>query len=178
VPVGLPRVLTTRPYYRSSYVFVTRSADRSPLRDFADPRLAFLRVGVQLVGDDLAATPPGHALARHGALEHVIGYPVDGDGPAAARMLQSLARGKLDAALVWGPQAGYFAHRVEVPLTLVAARPPADLPVTFEFGIAMAVRPGDTALHDALDGALVRRRGQIDAILADHAVPRTDPAAP
>src|SRR5436190_4834391 len=59
VPVGFDRLLTTRPYYRSGYVLVTRADAEDPLRAFADPRLAALRIGVQLVGNDLAATPPG-----------------------------------------------------------------------------------------------------------------------
>src|SRR5436305_15211962 len=91
VPADLERVLATRPYYRSTYVFVTRAADTAPLRSFDDQRLTRLRVGVQLVGNDLAATPPGHALAARGATQRVVGYTVYGDGPAAQRMVQSLA---------------------------------------------------------------------------------------
>ena len=176
VPVGFERVLTTRPYYRSGYVFVTRAATTPALRSFDDPRLPALAIGVQLVGDDLAATPPGYALARHGAAEHVVGYPVYGDGPAAARAVADLAAGRLDAALLWGPQAGYFATRSAVPLQLAEARPPRDLALPFDFAIAMAVRPGDTALRDALDRVIERRRAEIDAILDAYAVPR-QPAA-
>src|SRR4051794_29423688 len=105
VPAGFERLLTTRPYYRSRYVFLNRADAREPLRSFADPRLAILRIGVQLIGNDLAATPPGHALARAGALERVVGYTVYGEGSAAERISADLAAGKLDAALVWGPQA-------------------------------------------------------------------------
>src|SRR5215212_5070449 len=56
VPKDFERVLTTRPYYRSSYVFVDGPRAEG-LQSFDDPRLRALRVGVQLVGDDLAATP-------------------------------------------------------------------------------------------------------------------------
>ena len=172
VPVGFERVLTTRPYYRSGYVFVTRAATTPALRSFDDPRLPALAIGVQLVGDDLAATPPGYALARHGAVEHVVGYPVYGEGPAAARAVADLAAGRLDAALLWGPQAGYFATRSAVPLQLAEARPPRDLALPFDFAIAMAVGPRDTALRDALDGVIERRGAEIDAILDAYAVPR------
>src|SRR5438105_2274563 len=64
--IGVPKkfdgVLTTRAYYRSSYVFVNGAGARG-IDSFDDARLARLRIGVQLVGDDLAATPAGHALA-------------------------------------------------------------------------------------------------------------------
>jgi mxaJ protein len=174
VPADYERVMTTRPYYRSSYVFVYRGSDEA-FDSFDDPRLRTRRVGVQLIGDDLAATPPGHALARHGAVDNVVGYTVYGDGPAARRMIAALAAGRIDVALVWGPQAGYFAGRAGVPLRIAPAHAPADLAaVPFEFSIAMGVRRGDRPLRDELNAILERTRPQIDAILAEYAVPRTD----
>lgn len=177
VPADFERVLATRPYYRSSYVFVQRAEASPPLRSFDDPRLAQLRVGVQLVGDDLAATPPGYALARAGAVANVTGYPVHGESPAAARMVQALADGRLDAALVWGPQAGWHAGRSPVPLTVVPAHAPAGLAAPFEFSIAMGVRRDDRALRDDIQAAIDHSRSRIDAILRDYAVPRTDTPA-
>ena len=171
VPAGFERVATTRPYYRSGYVFVNRADAGRPLESFDDPRLATLTVGVQLIGDDLAATPPGHALAHRAA--HVVGYPVYGDGPAAARAVDDLAAGRIDVALLWGPQAGYFAARSAVPLRLAPAAAPADLaPIPFDFSIAVGVRRGDADLLRALDAALARRAAEVAAILDAYAVPR------
>jgi mxaJ protein len=172
VPAGLDRVLTTRPYYRSGYVFLNRADAREPLTSFADPRLARLRVGVQLIGDDLAASPPGLALARAGATENVVGYPVWGEGSAAERISADLAAGRLDAALVWGPQAGYFVDHAPVPLAVVRAVAPMGFEVPFEFAIAMGVRQGDADLRRELDAALERRARDIDAILDAFHVPR------
>jgi quinoprotein dehydrogenase-associated probable ABC transporter substrate-binding protein len=171
VPAGFDRTLNTRPYYRSSYVLVQRGADPPP-RDFSDPRLRRWRIGVQLVADDLATSPPGHALASIGATDNVVGFPVPGEHPAAERMVQALARGELDAAFVWGPQAGYFARASGAPLRLQAVAPPDHVATQrFEFAIAMGVRRGDKALRDRLDEVLVRRHADIARILADYAVP-------
>ena len=176
VPREFERVATTRPYYRSSFVFVEGPRARD-VESFADPRLAQLRIGVQLVGNDLAATPPGHALARAGLTDNVRGYTIFGDGPAPQRMVAAVAAGELDAALVWGPQAGYFAAHAPRPLTVRVARAPEGLEgIAFEFDIAMGVRRGDRALRDELDGVIERRRADIDAILARYSVPRTDRA--
>jgi mxaJ protein len=177
VPADFERVTTTRPYYRSSYVFVTRS--RAGVRSFDDPRLTRVKVGVQLVGNDLAATPPGHALARRGATRNVVGYTVFGEGPAAERIVEAVADGALDVGLVWGPQAGYFAYRAQPPLALARALPPPELAgMPFEFSISMGVKRGNRALRDLLDGVIARRQADIDAILAEYHVPRTDaPAA-
>jgi mxaJ protein len=178
-PVGWDRVLTTRPYYRSSYVFVARADDPRPLRSFDDARLAELRIGVQLVGDDGAATPPGHALVQRGAIARVVGYTVDGGsgdeagrGSAAERIVEALQRGALDAALVWGPQVGWWARQASPPLQLARAQAPDGAPLPFEFSIALGVRRGDTALRDRLQAALDARRAQIDALLDEHGVPR------
>ena len=175
VPAGLERVTASAPYYRSSYVLVTRLDDPDPLAGFDDPRLRRLRIGVQLVGDDLAATPPGHALALRGAVDHVVGFTVDGEGTAAERMIAALAHGELDAALVWGPQAGWFAARVAVPMRVAPLAPPAELAaVPFDYAIALGVR-GDAegeALRRELDEALARRRPEVEAILARYEVPR------
>jgi len=176
VPAGFGRVLTTRPYYRSSYVFLWRHGEDAP-RSFADPRITQRPVGVQLVGDDLAATPPGYALARAGAVANVVGYTVFGQGPAAQRMTDALAAGEIDSALLWGPQAGYFARRAARQIDLALAQPPAGLAAPFEFAIAMGVARGNQALRDELNAALTQRRAEIDAVLAEYAVPRTDTGA-
>jgi mxaJ protein len=176
--IGIPKkfdgVLTTRAYYRSSYVFVNGPAARG-IDTFDDARLARLRIGVQLVGSDLAATPPGHALAMTGHVENVRGFTIYGDGPAPQRMIGAVADGTLDAALVWGPQAGYFAALATLPLEMRIVRSPASSANgPFEFDIAMGVRSGDTSLRDELDAILERRRSDIDAILSEYSVPRTD----
>jgi mxaJ protein len=173
VPVDFERVMTTRPYYRSSYVFVYRKGEQ-PIDSFTKPLVTTRRIGVQLVGNDLAATPPGHALTRAGATDNVVGYTVYGEGPAAARMVAAVASREIDAALVWGPQAGYFMRRSATPLMLAIANPPEGLPVPFEFAIAMGVKRGNRALRDELNAIIERRRVDIDAILAQYGVPRTD----
>src|SRR2546423_12385191 len=123
VPKDFERVMTTRPYYRSAYVFVDGPRALG-VDSFDDPRLRDLRLGVQLVGNDLAATPPGHALALAGHVDNVRGFTIYGEGPVSQRMVSALASGDLDAALIWGPQAGWFAASSATPPDVRRARPP------------------------------------------------------
>ena len=169
VPLGLEMVSTTRPYYRSGFVFVYRR-DVASFESFDDARLRTLRVGVQLVGADMAATPAALALANRGIVDNIIGFPVYGAPPAAQRMIESLERGQLDVAVVWGPQAGYFVKRAHTPLAMTLARDPTRL----DFAVAMAVRKSDTVLRDELDAALARSRDRIRAILAEFDVPSVE----
>jgi mxaJ protein len=167
---------TTDPYYRSTYVFVTR-ADRGlqSLRGFDDPRLRTLRIGVQLIGDDGANTPPAHALARRGIVDNVRGYTVYGDYAQSAPqkpIVDAVANGDIDVALVWGPTAGYFAAQAPVPLVLTPVTPWLDGPQSpMVFDVSMGVRRDDRALRRTLDRALARNHDAIANILADYHVP-------
>ena len=174
LPKGYEGALTTVPYYRSRYVFMYRR-DAHRFASFDDPALRVARVGVQVVGDDMAATPPGHALVASGA-RHVVGFPVYGDAPAVSRMATAIAHGDLDAGLAWGPAAGYFAARQDRALDLSPANAPAELQfLPFEVSIAAAVRRERADLKHELDAAIGRRRDDIDRILADYHVPVVPP---
>lgn len=177
VPARLGRVLTTRAYYRSSYVFVTRRGIAPGLSSLDDPRLRRLRVGVQLIGDDFQNTPPAHALSRRGIVRNVVGFTVYGDyrrESPSAEIVHAVARGDVDTALVWGPLAGYFAAREPVPLDVVPIAGSADATFPFVFDIAMAVRRGDVALRDRLDDFLVRHAQAVGDLLARYGVPQVD----
>jgi mxaJ protein len=168
VPAGFDRALTTQPYYRSTYVFVY---GKRPLDSFDAPSLKEMRIGVQLPGDDGAATPPGHALAAKGAIDNVKGYLVYGEHPAAQRIVEAIASGELDAGVVWGPAAGFFARTKNLAVAPAAA--PKELErMPFEFSISIGVKRGNAALRDRLNEALARRKTEIDAVLDAFAVPR------
>jgi mxaJ protein len=178
-PPNYQLLRSTRPYYRSSYVFVRRGGDPT-IRSFDDPALRTLRIGVQLVGDDGANTPPVQVLAKRGIANNVRGYMVYGDhrmGAPLSPIMRAVADGEVDVAIVWGPTAGYFASREGAPLTLTPVLfDPSMLTQPMTFEIAVGVRKGEIALANEIDRALEKRRGEIDAILADYGVPRTDTA--
>jgi mxaJ protein len=168
---------TTAPLYRSTYVFVTR-VDRPPVESLDDPALRDLTVGVQMIGNDASNTPPAHALARRGITQNVRGFSVYGDyrePNPPARIMEAVARGNIDVAIVWGPLAGYFAPKQTVPLRLTRVKPQIDGPrLPMAFDISMGIRKEDTALRHDLERAIDRRRADIDAVLAEYGVPRLD----
>ena len=178
VPSNLERVKTTRPYYRSSYVFVSRRDDRLELSSLNDPRLRSLKIGVTIIGDDGSNTPPAHALSRRGIVNNVRGYLIYGDygSPSpTAPVVEAVANGAIDIAVVWGPTAGYFASRQATVLDLSPVEPRIDGPMLpMVFDISMAVRKKDLQLRNAVDAVLARRRDDIDRILADYDIPRLD----
>lgn len=172
---GAELMATTRPYYKSSYMFVSRRDRRLGVRSFDDPALRHLKIGVQLVGDDFANTPPVHALANRGITKNVVGYMVYGNYAQSAperRVVDAVERGDVDIAVVWGPLAGYLARQSPVPLDLVPVSPRLDLPyLPFVFDIAMGVRRGDTTFRNQLDSIIQRRQPSIDSVLTAYGVP-------
>lgn len=176
-------VLVTRPYYRSTYVFVQRATDaaRHRVRSFDDPALRHLSIGVQLIGDDYSNTPPAHALGRRGIVGNVRGYSVYADYASPnppARIMDAVESGEVDLAVVWGPLAGYFARESKVPLVLTPVSPQVDLPfLPFVFDISMGVRRDDPVTRAALEGALARQRGAIARILDEYGIPRVGAGA-
>lgn len=179
LPVGTELTRPTAPLYRSAYAFVTR-AEVPAISSFDDPRLRELRIGVQMVGDNGYNTPPAHALSRRGLVGNVRGYALYGDYSEPhppSRIVDAVAKGEVDVAVVWGPLAGYFAARASPPLRVTLVTPPFDgarLPMAFD--IAFAVRKDDDGGEFAreIGGALRRHKPEVDAILAAYAVPRLD----
>src|SRR5690349_1767712 len=176
VPSGFEMALTTKPYYRSTYVFLSRKDRHLAVKSFDDPLLRKLRIGVQILGNDQTNTPPAHALTRRNIIENVQGFTLYGDysqDNPPARIVDAVEKGDIDLAIVWGPLAGYFAKQSRVPMEVVPVSPQIDQPfLPFVFDIAMGVRRGDQDLRDQLEQFLEKRRPEIDRILAEYQVPR------
>jgi mxaJ protein len=176
VPTSLDMVLRTQPYYRSTYVFVTRADFGAEPRVFDDARLKRARIGVQMIGDDGANSPPAEALSRRGIIGNVRGYMVYGnyaDSMPLAPIMDAIARREIDVAVVWGPLAGYYVSRTHAALRLTPVSPQIELPfLPFVFDIALGVRRRDTLFRNQLNDVLSRRAGDIARLLDAYGVPR------
>jgi mxaJ protein len=181
VPAHYDLVAATRPYYRSTYVFVARADRGYALRSMKDPRLHALSIGVQLIGNDGFNTPPAHALGEQGITANVIGYTLYGDyrdDSPPARIVEAVAAGDVDVAAVWGPLAGYFAKQSQVPLEFTPIADTEDFaPLRFQYDIAVGVRKADAPLRTAIDNVIARDRDEITRLLRDYGVPLLDIAA-
>jgi mxaJ protein len=179
VPSRFERTLVTRPYYRSAYMFVTRRDRGLRLHSLDDEALRQLRIGVQLIGNDGDNSPPAHALAARHIIDNVVGYTVYGDylqPNPPARIVDAVARGDVDVAVVWGPIAGYFAARQPTPLDIAPVAPERNPAMPFAFDMSVGVSRRVPALRDEIDRILDRRRADVDRLLADYHVPRTGDA--
>lgn len=175
---GVHGLKTSRPYYRSTYVFVTRQAAALEHLSLDDPRLRTLTIGVQLVGYEAMNTPPAQALAARGITQNVRGFSVFGDYTRPnppAKIIEAVARGQIDVALVWGPLAGYFAQRASAPLRLEPVEDGGEWPMSYE--VAVGVRSDEPELRERLDAALRAEAGSIEALLRSYHIPHLAPGA-
>jgi quinoprotein dehydrogenase-associated probable ABC transporter substrate-binding protein len=179
VVIGAPekfeRADSTSPYYYSSYVFVSRRDRGLNITRLDDPLLKNLKVGVQIIGDDANNTPPAHTLAEHGVISNVVGYTVYGnytEPNPPSRIVDAVANGDVDIAVVWGPLAGYFAAKQKVPLDIRPVIPEPDAKRPYAFGISVAVRYGEDEFKQKLDDLLADNRSAIQKILDNYHVPR------
>ena len=175
VPSEYDMVLATRPYYRSTYVFVSDRSRNLRLGSFDDPILRQLKIGLDEIGEDGANTPPAFALARRGIVGNIVGFKmwdVEAVNNPQGRIIEAVAAGAIDVAIVWGPFGGYFAKQHADALQVVPVSAPTDLPrVPFAYDISMGVRQGEEALRQQLESVLDRRQDDIRRILESYGVP-------
>ncbi len=173
IPTSLDSVTATKPYYRSTYVFVSRHDRNLQVTSLNDPRFPEWRIGVHVVGDDYA--PPAAALARRGVTKNVIGFSLFGEygePNPPGKLIDAVAAGDIDIAIVWGPFAGYFGSRERVPLDIVPVSPAMFLAVPFTFDISAGVKKGNETLRSQLDAVIQDESAAIQQILTAYAVPQ------
>jgi quinoprotein dehydrogenase-associated probable ABC transporter substrate-binding protein len=182
VPAGYDQVSVTKPYYRSTYALVFgqgKGLDQvKSSQDFLSlppATLKSLRIGLY------DRSPASQWLVKHQLVEQGVPYPIMNADPSqypGQIIERDLVAGKIDAAIVWGPIAGYFAQRVK-PTALTVVPLKSEPGVKFDFAMAMGVRYGEREWKQQVEGLIVSQQAEIQAILHEFGVPLVDesPAA-
>ena len=175
MPADIDVVLTTQPYYRSSYAFVYSETAPYNLSSFDDEVLKDLKIGVHLIGDDYTNSPPAHALSRRGIVNNVVGYSVFGnyaDDSPPGKIVEAVANQEIDTAIVWGPIGGYFAQQNSTALQVVPVSITNDSEsLLFAYDISLGVRKNDEERKKTLDDLLTQHAEEIQQILIDYGLP-------
>jgi mxaJ protein len=177
VPAGYDQASATIPYYRSTYMLVyPKGKGLDQIKTGAD--LFELPPGVRskLTVGIFDRSPASIWLAKHGMEFQAKPYPMLSPNPEqypGEIIEKDLAEGKIDAAIVWGPIAGYYAKRVRnVDLALIPLK--SETGVKFDYEIAMGVRYGEREWKDTVEKLIADNRGAIKQILRDYNVPLID----
>ena len=169
VPTDYDLVLTTKPYYRTTYVLTYRLDQKIDIKSLDDPILKKLRIGINV------NAPPSEILAQNGLMDNVVGYssfydPESHPEDYPGKIVEDLLSGKLDVVVVWGPIAGYFVTKRNAPLRIVPIES-SNTVIPMAFNFSMGVRKEHKDLKEKLEKILDERKSQIEKVLEEYGVP-------
>src|SRR5262249_43271810 len=171
IPQGDDLVQVTNPYYRTAYALVFKQGHGLEGVDrLGDPRLKGKRLGV------VAGTPPGNNMAANGLMANAKPYPLVIDtrvDSSAAAMMHDLATGEIDAGILWGPMAGYYARQATPAATVVPLVKETTGP-RLAYRIAMGVRYADQEWKRELNRTIRENQPAISRLLLSFGVPLLD----
>jgi quinoprotein dehydrogenase-associated probable ABC transporter substrate-binding protein len=170
-PQGDELVQGTNPYYRTAYALVAKpGSGLESVATLGDERLKGKRIGI------VAGTPPATNMAVNGLMTHAKPYPLMIDtriDSSVAAMINDLKAGEIDAAVLWGPMAGYYAKQADPPLHVTPLVKETSGP-KLAYRIGMGVRAADQNWKRQLNRLIQENQGAINRILLDFGVPLLD----
>lgn len=168
LPTGDVIEQSTKPYYKSAYVFISRKDKTYNISSMGSPALRQVKIGFE------SDTTPETAIKLLGLLNNAVPFNIASDPHASPKsLLTAVQDGKVGVMITWEPAIGMFMK--DYP-GLIMTRVPAEeygpgLPqVHYSYDMSMGVRKGDTALKDALDKVIASHQGEITATLAKYNV--------
>ena len=182
VPDKFDLAATTEPYYATNYMLVyvkgrklDQVTDPQALAKFMEEKKLDLKFGVADQG-------PGQLwFFYQGLMGNMVpfqGQPGDPKVSPGQQMIDELVAGHIDATIIFGPTAGYYAKKYKDKAELVLL-PMKDDPknpeMKFVYKMAMAVRFGDKAWKDKVNQLIKDNREEIKKILTDYNVPLVEP---
>jgi quinoprotein dehydrogenase-associated probable ABC transporter substrate-binding protein len=170
-PQGDDLVQGTNPYYRTAYALVAKpGSDLEDVTTLEDARLKGKHIGV------VAGTPPATNMAVAGLMATVKPYPLMVDtrvDSSAQAMIDDLNKGVIDAGVLWGPMAGFYAKNSNPPLHVTSLVKETTGP-RLVFRIGMGVRGADQNWKRQLNRLIQENQPAINKILLDYGVPLLD----
>ncbi|MCJ2035869.1 rare earth element methanol dehydrogenase accessory protein XoxJ [Methylobacterium sp. J-068] len=160
----------SNPYYRSAYTLVTRAGELDDVTRLDDPKLKGKAIGV------IGGTPPVNRMGEVGLISAMKAYapyqldPARKHQTVSAEVIADLAEKRIDAAILWGPAAGWLAKQSGVPMHVMPLLQEPDRP-PLTFRIALGVRMEENDWKRTLNTILRKRRADIERVLRDYDVP-------
>lgn len=180
VDYGDPRLYTTIPYYRSGYVFVTREQDNLDVQNWDSEALKTAKRIAFVPG-----TPAETMLRTIGRYNDMFNYQHELAGFKSRRnqyvkyendkLVNEVASGKAEIAVLWGPAAARYVKASSTPLTMTVI--PDDnkradgQKVGFHYSTAIGVRKGEVALLEQLNKVIRANHGEIEELLQAEGIP-------
>jgi quinoprotein dehydrogenase-associated probable ABC transporter substrate-binding protein len=167
-PQGGELVQSTNPYYRTAYALVSKAASTlAGVETLEDARLKDKHIGV------VAGTPPASYLVADGLIANSKPYPLVVDtryDSSAQAMVNDINSGAIDAGVLWGPLAGYYASHAAPPMRTTLLLKEKGGP-HLDYRIVMGVRPSDQNWKRQLSQLIGENQPAINKLLLDYGIP-------
>jgi quinoprotein dehydrogenase-associated probable ABC transporter substrate-binding protein len=165
-------VLNTNALYRSAYALVYKpGTGLDGVDSIFDPKLKGKSVGV------VQGNPSANLVAAAGLMDKARPYRMMVDrryDDPSAEMVKAIRDGEIQAGVMWGPIAGYYASHGGEKLTVVPLVKDAGKSGRVDFRITMGVRQGDDLWKRQLNDIIRKRQADIDKVLLEYGVPMID----
>ncbi|WP_420965249.1 substrate-binding domain-containing protein [Bradyrhizobium sp. B120] len=170
-PQGDDLAQGTNPYYRTAYAIVAKpGSGLDEVTTLEDERLKGKHIGI------VAGTPPATNMAINGLMSNAKPYPLMIDtryDSSAEAMMNDLEKGEIDAGILWGPMAGFYAKKANPPLHVTPLLKETTGP-KLVYRIGMGVRASDQNWKRQLNRLIQENQPAINKILLDFGVPLLD----
>lgn len=172
VPNNYGMAMTTKPYLTSTYALVILNDGK--LKDLEKGNDLVQLPLSELSGLTIAITersPGALWLSKYSLFEQMSPYIAQNGDPnvfPGEPMLRDLLAKKIDAAIVWGPTAGYFSRENDNVRVLPLETVPG---VRFDYSISAAVRYGEKDWRNQIQDILDSNSAQINYILTKARIP-------
>jgi len=188
VDKGDPSILTTQPYYRSGYVFISRETDNLDLENWDSEALRKVQRIAFVPG-----TPPEVMMKAIGRYNDMFNYSQELVGFKSLRnqyvkyepskLVSEISSGHAEVAALWGPSAARYVKASATPLVM-SMIPDNNVradgqKVGFHYSTSMGVRKNDQVLLAQLNKVIEDKRDEITELLEEEGIPLVpEPDAP
>jgi len=184
---GDPRLLTTKPYYRSGYVFISREKDGLELKNWDSEALHKAKRIAFVPG-----TPAEIMLRAINRYNDQFNYSQELVGFKSKRnqyvkyenskLVAEVASGSADVAVLWGPAAARYVKAASAPLVMTVI-PDNNVradgqKVGHHYSTSLGVHKLDPTLQAQLNKVLEDRQDEITELLEQEGIPLLDEPEP
>lgn len=176
-----PRVLVTKPYYRSGYVFITRQEREIEVTSWDHPYLKQKNFRIGVMPD----SPGKNMLLQINRFDDMFDYFTEIQNFQStrnryihvepSRLVNDVSNMHLHMAMLWAPEAARYVRSSEVPLKMVLVDDNAQKTngekIPMHYSVVMGVSKQHPELVDVLNRVIDAHGAEITSILKDEGIP-------
>ena len=181
VPSSFELAATTKPYYASEYMLVIAKGRGFDEVTAPEQLSAVVKSGKKIRFGVTDRGPGQLWVFRNDLLASMVPYqgqPGDPKQHPGHTLIRDIVDNKIDAAIIWGPTAGYYAKQYKDKAELIL------LPIVesdkeyaegkYTYNMSMAVRYGEKEWKDTVNRLIDENWDEIQQILKDYGVPQVE----